>query len=168
MSTSPESASSGRTVRRPGSILTGRSFSGSRTRTRRRFSVAPMRLEEVSALSLRARATPPPTTPNPSRTTFTSAGTAAPPLALVGAAHSPLDLVRVAATQVHVVDDINRLLLLLNPVLKGPNGEAALLTLFNLVGGVLLQHLDYEDALSDRYRGELLWVESEYQLLQGG
>src|SRR3990172_8825893 len=162
MSTSPESASSGRTVSRPGSILTGRSFSGSRTRTRRRFSVAPMRLGEGSALSLRAGATPTPTTPNPRRTTFTSAGTAAPPLALVGVAHSPLDLVRVAATQVHVVDDSDRFLLLLNPILKGADGEAALLIVFNLVGGVLLQHLDDEDALSDGDGGELVWVKGEY------
>src|SRR3989337_848547 len=104
MSTSPESASCDRTARRAAATSTARLLPGSRTRTRRRFRVAPMRLEYVSALSLSARATPAPTTPNPNRTTFIRAGTA-PPLALVGALEGPPDLVWIAIDR-HVVDDL--------------------------------------------------------------
>ena len=54
-----------RVVTSPGSSSTARSFSGSRTATRRTTMRAPSRASMSSACCRRIERTPPPTTPNP-------------------------------------------------------------------------------------------------------
>src|SRR5439155_907966 len=127
ISQSVASASSASSVSRPSGKVNKRGRSRSRTRTRRRTRGTPARCAHLAAFSVRARATPPPTTPSPRSTIPTSER---PPMVsrrLLDAANGVLDLLLIAARQTHVVSYFDSCLLAIEPFLIGVRGDGGFL-----------------------------------------